>query len=109
VRRRPDGDPVPVVERIVGLDELDQVLPSCDSVVVALPGTRDTQHLLDAPRLELLGPHAVLVNVGRGSVVDSDALLAALEALPLAHHVRASFPWLINLSGWMFRAGEGGE
>jgi phosphoglycerate dehydrogenase-like enzyme len=80
VRRRPDGDPVPGVERIVGLDDLDKVLPSCDSVVVALPGTRDTQHLLDASRLGLLGPHAVVVNVGRGSVVDSDALLAALEA-----------------------------
>jgi phosphoglycerate dehydrogenase-like enzyme len=80
VRRRPEGAPVPGVERIVGLDDLDKVLPSCDSVVVALPGTPDTQHLLDAPRLGLLGPHAVVVNVGRGSVVDSDALLAALEA-----------------------------
>jgi glyoxylate/hydroxypyruvate reductase len=79
VRRRPAGY-VPGVARIVGIESLDDVLGSCDAVVVTLPGTPRTERLFDADRLALLPPHAVLVNVGRGSVVDGDALVAALAA-----------------------------
>ena len=84
LRRRPDRDDphaLPMgVARLVSLDELDEVLPQADSVVSTLPGTGTTRGLLDARRLALLPAHAVVVNVGRGSVVDSGALVAALDA-----------------------------
>lgn len=83
VRRRPDAgsDEVSeVVDRTVGLDDLDDLLPQVDAVVSTLPGTPATRGLLDAGRLALLPPHAIVVNVGRGSVVDSGALVAALDA-----------------------------
>jgi glyoxylate/hydroxypyruvate reductase A len=63
----------------VSLAQLDDVLPACDAVVLALPGTAHTRGLLGAERLRRLPEHAVVVNVGRGSVVDTDALVAALD------------------------------
>jgi lactate dehydrogenase-like 2-hydroxyacid dehydrogenase len=50
-----------------------------DILVVVAPGGPDTVHLIDARVLEALGPHGYLVNVARGSLVDEQALLAALE------------------------------
>lgn len=80
VRRRPDG-PVPDgVATIAPLAELDELLPAADAVVVTLPSTSQTAGLLDGRRLALLPPHAVVVNVGRGSVIDSVALAARLDA-----------------------------
>ncbi len=49
-----------------------------DCLVVACPGGAATRHLVDAAILEALGPHGVLVNIARGSVVDEVALVAAL-------------------------------
>ena len=58
---------------------LDELLARADVVVVACPLTPETHHLLDARRLGLLEPHALLVNVARGPVVDQAALAAALR------------------------------
>ncbi len=80
VRRRVDGDLPPGVDRIVGLDQLAEVLPVADSVIVTLPGTTQTRGLFDASLLRLLPAHATLVNVGRGIVVDTAALVSALDA-----------------------------
>ena len=63
----------------ISLAELDDVLPRCDAVVLALPGTAQTRGLVGADRLRRLPDHAVVVNVGRGSVIDTDALVAALD------------------------------
>ncbi|MGP4112131.1 D-2-hydroxyacid dehydrogenase [Streptomyces sp. 4N509B] len=60
------------------LRELDAQLPTADVVVALLPDTPATRGLFDARRLALLRPTALFVNAGRGSVVDEDALLAAL-------------------------------
>jgi lactate dehydrogenase-like 2-hydroxyacid dehydrogenase len=51
-----------------------------DVLVVLTPGGAGTEHLVDAAVLDALGPEGYLVNVARGSVVDEDALVAALEA-----------------------------
>ncbi len=50
-----------------------------DVLVISCPGGRETRHIIDAPVLEALGPEGFLVNVARGSVVDTGALIEALE------------------------------
>jgi len=60
-------------------DSLDQMLSRMDVISVNCPHTPATSHLLDARRLALLQPHAVLVNTSRGEVVDEAALAALLE------------------------------
>ncbi|MBU4336017.1 MAG: 2-hydroxyacid dehydrogenase [Actinobacteria bacterium] len=60
--------------------ELDALLPSADVVVLTVPLDRSTSHLLDARRLALLPDGALVVNVARGKVVDTEALLAELSS-----------------------------
>jgi len=57
-----------------------QLAETSDVIVVALPLTSQTRHLVDAPLLQRLRPGTFLVNVGRGSVVDEQAVASALEA-----------------------------
>jgi phosphoglycerate dehydrogenase-like enzyme len=64
--------------------DLPAVLPSADVLINILPATPDTARIIDAGVLALLPAHAWLINVGRGSTVDEDALLAALRAGDLA-------------------------
>lgn len=61
-------------------DALPQLLPQTDVLVMVLPHDTTTERALDAARLALLPTHAWLVNVGRGTTVDEDALVAALQA-----------------------------
>jgi phosphoglycerate dehydrogenase-like enzyme len=74
---REDGD----VEVVADVDE---VLPTADVLISILPGVAATDRALDARRLALLRPAAWFVNVGRGSTVDEDALVAALREGRLA-------------------------
>jgi phosphoglycerate dehydrogenase-like enzyme len=60
------------------IDELPELLPDADVVVLILPGTAQTRHLVDADFLARMKAGGLLVNVSRGSVVDHDALLVAL-------------------------------
>jgi lactate dehydrogenase-like 2-hydroxyacid dehydrogenase len=55
-----------------------------DCLVVAAPGGLQTYHMIDAPVFNALGPNGFLVNVGRGSVVDTAALVEALRAGTIA-------------------------
>ena len=66
------------------LDQLSQMLPRCDVVVLCLPLTRMTQHVMGDAELRLLPAHAYLVDVGAGGVLDTDALCACLERAGLA-------------------------
>jgi lactate dehydrogenase-like 2-hydroxyacid dehydrogenase len=50
-----------------------------DILIVAAPGGRETARMIDARVLDALGPQGILVNIARGSLVDEEALLAALE------------------------------
>lgn len=63
-------------ERVHGVAELDALLPAADVVVLVTPLSVDTRGLLDARRLALLPDGALVVNVGRGPVLDSAAILA---------------------------------
>ena len=77
---RRTGDPLPGADRTVPVERLDEVLPGADVLVLAAAATPGTAGLLDARRLALLPPTAVFVNVARGSLVDTDALVEAVRA-----------------------------
>lgn len=75
--RRPQ--PVAGVERVLGLDQLDDFLAQCDFVVLAVALAPETEGLIHAARLAKMKPDAVLVNVARGPVVAEADLYAALK------------------------------
>ena len=79
VRHHPEAGDVEGVARTVGTDALLDVLPHADLVVVTLPLTDATRGLVGAGALAALPAHTVVVNVGRGGVVDQAALVAALQ------------------------------
>jgi phosphoglycerate dehydrogenase-like enzyme len=60
--------------------DLDELLPRADSVVVTLPLTDETRGMFDGRRIGLMKPGAIFVNIGRGAVVDEDALIDALRS-----------------------------
>jgi D-3-phosphoglycerate dehydrogenase len=64
--------------------DLDTVLTNSDFVSIHVPATKDTTHLINADRLALMKATAILINVGRGEVVDEAALAAALSANQIA-------------------------
>lgn len=70
--------PPPGFDEIASIAQLDALLPQADVVALFLPHTPETHHLLDARRLGLMKKGAILVNGGRGPLVDPDALLEAL-------------------------------
>jgi phosphoglycerate dehydrogenase-like enzyme len=86
-------------EGVEPVSKLDEFLPQADIAILILPLTSETRHLMDAKRLALMKPGALLVNAARGGIVESDALLQALnekrlraaidvtdpEPLPLGH------------------------
>lgn len=66
-------------ERVVSRRELCVVLPAADYVVAATPRTGETEGMIGSRELSAMSPGAVLVNIGRGAVVDEDSLLDALR------------------------------
>jgi phosphoglycerate dehydrogenase-like enzyme len=77
VRRHPTGDEP--VDRLVQPDELTGVLSGADVVVLCAPANATTQHLVDGGFLAAMKQGALLVNIGRGSLVDEAALAEALD------------------------------
>ena len=74
--RMPDA----VYDKVVPMAELDSILPQTDILVMSLPSTPETVGILTKARIGLLSPDAILVNVGRGTAIDQDALMEALNA-----------------------------
>ncbi len=68
---------------IHGVNELPELLGEHDAVVVAVPANSDTRHVVDRDFLAHLSDDSTIVNVARGSVVDTDVLLTELRALRL--------------------------
>lgn len=77
-RTRKDDVPFPFFDSALALARW------CDYLVVATPGGAATRHMIDAAVLDALGPQGTLVNIARGSVVDTQALAAALASGRLA-------------------------
>jgi phosphoglycerate dehydrogenase-like enzyme len=73
------GRVIPGAGESVGPEGLSDLLRRSDYVVLAAPETADTMRLISAPELASLLPHAWIINVGRGSILDTDALVDALS------------------------------
>lgn len=76
IPKEPDG----MVERYFSPAELREMLALCDYVVVAAPLTEETRSMMIDAEFAAMKPSAVLINVGRGPVVDTDALVRALSS-----------------------------
>ena len=61
------------------MDQLDSLLPDLDIIILILPLNEASQHLFDARRLALMKDEAILINVARGKIIDTDALVAELR------------------------------
>ncbi len=78
--RRHVGEPAPHVDELYPPERLDELAASADAIVITLPLTDETEGLVSRSTIDGLKPDAVLVNVGRGPVVDEEALVEALVA-----------------------------
>jgi|BEDMetMinimDraft_2_1075160.scaffolds.fasta_scaffold11989_2 glyoxylate/hydroxypyruvate reductase A len=81
--RRPRA--LPVAGAVFGADAVEAFLRGLSVLVLALPLTEATRGFLSRERLAVLPPGAVIINVGRGALIDEDALWEALESGHVAH------------------------
>ena len=70
----------PAFDSVKKVSELDSLLPSADLLVMSLPDTPETRDILNRDRIALLPEGAYVVNVGRGSAIDEDALCYSLNS-----------------------------
>jgi phosphoglycerate dehydrogenase-like enzyme len=68
------------VDRVYPTAELHTMLPECDYVVVAAPLTPETNHMISTREFERMKPEAIIMNVGRGPVIDEAAMVEALRS-----------------------------
>jgi len=81
--RRSTG-PVSDVDELFGRDELHAMLRQTDFLVLAAPHTPETEGIIGEAELASMKPSAVLINIGRGALVDEDAMIRALQEARLA-------------------------
>ena len=79
IRRRLDRPAPPGVSRVASVEDLHQLLPQADVVVISAAQTRATRGLIGDTELSLMPPHGILINVSRGKLVDERALVVALQ------------------------------
>ncbi|MBR5010182.1 MAG: NAD(P)-binding domain-containing protein, partial [Clostridia bacterium] len=77
---RSGSDRSGLFDRVINVNELDAALENAEILVISLPKTQETVRLLDKRRLSLLPDGALIVNVGRGAVIDETALAMELRA-----------------------------
>lgn len=77
------GDLDPDVDQLYPAADLTEMLAECDAVLVSIPATPETTDMFDADLFATMKPGTVFCNVGRGTLVDEDALIAALDDGPL--------------------------
>ncbi len=70
--------------RVIPFEQLDSAIPDADFIVLAAALTPETYKLFDARRLGLMNPEAYLVNIARGPMIDTEALIDALNAETIA-------------------------
>lgn len=77
----PQGD---FFDRLYPPEALHSMISECDFVVLTLPLTEDTYHIIDEEAFKVMKPSAYLVNVGRGELIDQQALVDALQSKQIA-------------------------
>jgi len=70
--------------KVITIDKIDSVLPDADFLYLAVPGTPETKNLISRERLDVLKPTCGIVNIGRQSVMDYDALCEKLKKNEIA-------------------------
>jgi phosphoglycerate dehydrogenase-like enzyme len=75
----PPGSDLGPVEKIYPTTELREMIAACDYVVVAAPLTAETHHMISEAEFAAMKPEAVIINVGRGPVIDEAAIVRALS------------------------------
>jgi phosphoglycerate dehydrogenase-like enzyme len=80
LKRHAPSSPDPLVERFYGPRELTAMLPECDYIVASAPLTAETRHMISDSAIAAMKPNAVIINIGRGPVIDQAALVRALSA-----------------------------
>ncbi|MCK0137548.1 D-glycerate dehydrogenase [Aliiroseovarius sp. F47248L] len=78
--RSPKSLPFPALQ----MDSIREVARTCDILVIAVPGGADTRHLIGPDTFVAMQPHAILINIARGEIVDETALIAALDSVQIA-------------------------
>jgi phosphoglycerate dehydrogenase-like enzyme len=76
---RRSGRPSAYVDRMYDIQGLDEVLQESDYVVVTLPVTKETRHLIGRSQFRRMKSTAFFINIGRGSTTDTEALIEALQ------------------------------
>ena len=79
VTRSGEGDRAHA-EKIFSAAKLHKTLPDADYVLICAPETAETKHLIGTPQIARMKPRARLINVGRGSLLDENALVQALKS-----------------------------
>ena len=82
--RRTKAECPDYLEEIGTFEDIDRFLPEADIVAMALPNTPQTYHIMNEARLSEMKRGSILLNVGRGTAIDQDALVKALRSGPLA-------------------------
>ena len=77
--RRSDTNKPEYVDELFLADDLDNVLARADMIVLATPSTNETQKLIDKKRLSIMKNSAMIINIGRGALIDTQDLCDALE------------------------------
>ncbi len=77
--RRTEKEKPDYLDEQVTIDHLDEILPRADIVAMVLPGGEMTDHLMDERRLRLMKKGSYIINVGRGSAIEPDALKKVLK------------------------------
>jgi len=67
------------VDEILGLEDLDYLLRESDYLIITVPLTRETHHMIGEEELKLMKPSAYIINVSRGAVIDNTSLIKALR------------------------------
>lgn len=78
IKRRASAKPE-YVDELYTMEALDEQLKLADIVFMALPGTDQTYHIMDASKFNLMKSNAILLNCGRGTAIDQEALMDALQ------------------------------
>jgi phosphoglycerate dehydrogenase-like enzyme len=79
-KRHPPPGVDPMVDQFYKPEDLMEMIARCDYVVVSLPLTPETHHMISDAQFAAMKPNAVVINVGRGPVIDQAALVRALTA-----------------------------